>query len=353
MQTCPECGSTFEASARSCPGCQRLVHRDQLIALSQQAKAHAAAGETSEELAAWRQALDLLPVGSRQHGEVLQRVQALSNAVVGATDVLARDVSVSEGVATTTRDSPSEPKGWPAGLGAVGLVLWKLKFVLVFVLTKLKFLLLGLTKIKTLLSMLLTMGVYWTMWGWPFAVGFVLSIYVHEIGHVAALRRLGIKASAPMFIPGLGAFVRMHQYPATPAEDARVGLAGPIWGAGAAIATYFAFLASGWDLLAGVARAGAWVNLFNLLPIWQLDGGRAFKAMSKPERVMAAGVLLAAWFFSAETLLLILAIAAGARCFMGQAPQPGSRYALVAYSTLVILLSLMTLIHVPGLPRAQ
>ena len=79
------------------------------------------------------------------------------------------------------------------GVGAVGLMFWKVKALF-----------LGLTKGTTLLSMLLSLGVYWAMWGWKFALGLVLSIYVHEMGHVITLRRYGFKASAPMFIPGFG-----------------------------------------------------------------------------------------------------------------------------------------------------
>jgi Zn-dependent protease len=84
------------------------------------------------------------------------------------------------------------------------LFIWKFKVVLSFILTKGKLLLLGLTKGPTFLSMLLSVGVYWTAWGWRFAVGVVESIYVHAMGHVAMLRRFGIPATAPMFIPGFG-----------------------------------------------------------------------------------------------------------------------------------------------------
>ena len=74
-----------------------------------------------------------------------------------------------------------------------------------FLLTKGKLLLFGLSKGTTFLSMLAALGVYWTLWGWKFALGFVLSIYVHEMGHVAAMKRFGLAATAPMFIPGFGA----------------------------------------------------------------------------------------------------------------------------------------------------
>src|SRR5439155_20796972 len=156
------------------------------------------------------------------------------------------------------------------GVGAIGLLLWKLKALL-----------LGLTKGTTLFSMLLSLGVYWTAWGWKFALGLVLSIYVHEMGHVAALRRYGIRASAPMFIPGVGAVIRAQQSPANPIEDARVGLAGPIWGLGAALASLGLYLVTDWPICLAMARVGAWINLFNLLPLWPLDGGRGFQSLPR------------------------------------------------------------------------
>ena len=146
-------------------------------------------------------------------------------------------------------------------------------------LTKAKFLLLGLTKASTLFSMLLSMGVYWAAFGWPFAVGLVLSIYVHEMGHVYLLTRFGVKAEAPMFIPGLGAVIRLRQSFTDPRQDALVGLAGPIWGLGAAIWGPGPGTATGEPYFLAIARLGAWINLFNLIPIWQLDGGRAFRAL--------------------------------------------------------------------------
>src|SRR6185295_6272463 len=119
--------------------------------------------------------------------------------------------------------------------GAVGALLAKFKWVVLFLLGKGKILLAGLLKAPTFLSMALALGVYATAFGWKFALGLVVSIYVHEMGHVVWLRRYGIPATAPMFVPGLGAFVRLNQRPATVGEDARVGLAGPVWGAAAAI----------------------------------------------------------------------------------------------------------------------
>src|SRR5262249_21773650 len=157
-----------------------------------------------------------------------------------------------------------EPSKWAegasagaAGVGGLALLLWKFKFVAILALGKAKFLLLGLAKASTFFSMILSLGVYWAAWGWKFAVGLIVSIYIHEMGHVAALRGFGIKASAPMFIPGLGAVVRMQQMPGDPRQDARVGLAGPIWGLGAAIAAALSYLISAWPIWWAIARVGA------------------------------------------------------------------------------------------------
>src|SRR5262249_58708968 len=109
-------------------------------------------------------------------------------------------------------------------------------------LTKGKLLLLGLTKLSTLFTMMGSLGVYWNWYGWKFALGMVLLIYIHEIGHVYELRKFGIKASAPVFLPGFGAVVLLPERPATSAQQGRVGLAGPLWGMRAGCGTIAGYL---------------------------------------------------------------------------------------------------------------
>ena len=198
--------------------------------------------------------------------------------------------------------------------------------------------------------MLLSVGVYCTAFGWRFALGFVLSIYVHEMGHVFALTRYGIKAGAPLFIPGSGAFFWLKQVLTDPRQDARVGLAGPLWGLGAALAAYGASLAVDSPTLAAIARFGAWVNLFNLLPIWQLDGGRAFNALSRPDRWLAAAAIATAWALSGESLLILLLIAATFRAVSESPPARSDRGSLALYIFLLATLTALTLIPVrlPG-----
>jgi Zn-dependent protease len=303
--------------------------------LAEQAERAQAAGDPAGARDAWRRALDLLPRGSRQARAVSEKVATLNQQLP------TEPASVEEPKPSWAR------KGGP--LGVLGLLLWKLKFLLVAVLTKGKLLLLGLTKSTTLITMLLSMGVYWTAWGWRFALGFVLSIYIHEMGHVAALQRYGIKATAPMFIPGFGAVVRLNQYPASPAEDARVGLAGPLWGLGAAAFAYAVFLLTASPFWAAIARTGAMVNLFNLIPVWQLDGSRGYSALSTSQRWILTAGLACAWFATGQTLLLLIGGVAAFRAFGGKGASVPDNGALGQFLFLVVALAALAVVPVPGI----
>ena len=128
-------------------------------------------------------------------------------------------------------------------------------------------------------TMLVSIAAYSFVFGWPFAVGFVLLLLVHEMGHVIELRRQGIPASAPLFIPFLGAVVGMKQMPQNAWAEAKVALAGPILGTAGAAAVWVAAEAYDSELLRALAFTGFFLNLFNLLPIVPLDGGRAVAAL--------------------------------------------------------------------------
>jgi Zn-dependent protease len=316
-ERCRGCGIEVPPDFLACPACHALVHSVRLKELAAQAEAAEAAQDLAGALARWREALPLVPASSRQHEAIRGRLARLS-ARVDAGDS-----------AAPAGGAQGAHRGRWAGLGGgvatAALLLWKLKFLVVGLLSKGKLLLLGLTKASTLLSMGLALGAYWAAWGWRFAAGLVAMMYVHELGHVAALRRYGIPASAPMFVPGIGAFVRLGQRPARPGEDARIGLAGPIWGLAATGAAWAAARATGWPGLLAVAHTGAWLNLFNLLPAWQLDGGRAFVALGRAHRVVAAAALLVGWLVARDGLLLVLALVAAARALEQGAPRESDR----------------------------
>jgi Zn-dependent protease len=308
----------------SCPACRTLVHATRLKQLATAADSAAAAGDLTAAVTAWREALELLPQESRQYLAIEGKIAALGRAIDQSGSVPA---------------SPAPPeswlkRGWPI-LVAAGI----------FLFTKGKLLLVGLTKWKTLFSMLLFIGVYLQVWGWKFALGFVLGIYIHEMGHVAALRRYGIAASAPMFIPGLGAFVRLKQQITDVRQDARVGLAGPIWGLGAGLVAYLVGLAADSQIWFAIAQTTAFINLFNLIPFWQLDGGRGFHALTKQQRMVAALVIAGAWMLSQQGILILLLIMAVVQAFGRGADEPDNG-ALFTYAGLIIVLSWLSVIPV-------
>jgi Zn-dependent protease len=314
----------------SCPSCGWLRFSTGLKQLAAEAEEHERAGRFTEALTAWRSALDLLPPTSGQYATIAARIAELGR----------------HGPTKTEQHRPTWARS--AGLiGAVALFLWKFKVVIAFLLTKGKLLLLGFTKAGTLFSMVLSLGVYWQAFGWKWAFGVVASIYVHEMGHVAMLRHYGIPATAPMFLPGIGAVIRSRFYPQDVVAQARVGLAGPIWGLGAALFCYVIFVVTGLAAWGALAEIGAWINLFNLTPVWQLDGAHGFKALSRRQRWLAVGAIAAAWLISAKGLLILLLIFAVIAAFRHDAPDQPDRRTLLEYVVLIAALTALAMIPVP------
>ena len=179
---------------------------------------------------------------------------------------------------------------------------------------KLKGLLILLPKLKLLTtsgSMLVSVGAYALIWGWKFAVGFVLLLFIHELGHVIQLRREGIKASAPMFIPFLGALVAMKELPKDAAAEARVGLAGPVLGSIGALIPLGLYALTGSEFWAALAFTGFLLNLFNLLPVLPLDGGRAMAALSPWMWIVGFALLVAAAIAFPNPIMLIILMLGG------------------------------------------
>ena len=255
----------------------------------------------------------------------------------------------------TPAGEASSSKRWSGGAvsglaATLALAAWKFKFLAVLLLTKGKILLLGLTKASTFLSMFVSIGVYWTVFGGWFAAGLVLSIYVHEMGHVVALARYGIHAGAPLFVPGLGAFIRLRQELTDPKQDARVGLAGPFWGLAAALACLAAYVVTRLPVLAALAQFGAIINLFNLLPIWHLDGGRAFRSLNRSQRWLAVAAIAAAWAVTDEGLLVLLLLGGIARTVTDKPSDKPDGAVAGQYAFLVWILAALTRLPVrlPG-----
>jgi Zn-dependent protease len=335
--TCSSCGAEISPGLLACPGCHRLAHAAELAVLAQQASAAQQAGDISQSLGFWRAALELLPPETNQFAVIQLQIEQLGRQL---------DTRGIPSPAPKSSTGPSWAGKAAAGAGFVGMLLWKLKVVVLLVATKGKLLLLGLTKTSTFLSMFASFAVYWTAWGWPFALGLVLSIYIHEMGHVDMLRRYGFKATAPMFIPGVGALIRLRQHPSNPSEDARIGLAGPLWGMGAALACYLIYLATGAAVWAAIAHLGAFINIFNLIPIGSLDGGRGFHALSRNQALLITVALGIAWFLSSEPMILLVAIVALYRSVTKAKDAQPDRVAFAMF--LFLIASLSSLVCVRG-----
>lgn len=188
-----------------------------------------------------------------------------------------------------------------------------LAFPLVFLLGKTKWLLviLKFTKLSTLLTMLVAVWAYAQLWGAPFALGFVLLIYIHELGHMLMMQKMGIKAGAPLFIPFVGAVIAMKELPKNAWVESLVGLGGPLLGTvGAALSLGIAVYTQS-HLWFALASTGFMINLFNMLPVSPLDGGRITGVISRWFWLpgFALGGLI---FFKTHSPILFLILLIGA-----------------------------------------
>jgi Zn-dependent protease len=181
-------------------------------------------------------------------------------------------------------------------------------------LAKFKSVILLLPKLKVLSTagtMLVSIAAYAWLWGFPFAVGFVVLLFVHEIGHVIQLRREGIKASAPMFIPFLGAVIAARSLGENALAEARVGLAGPILGSIGSALCIVIWHATGNDIWRALAFTGFFLNLFNLLPVVPLDGGRAMAAMAPAMWFVGFAALIPLVFIFPNPIILLIVLIGG------------------------------------------
>ena len=179
---------------------------------------------------------------------------------------------------------------------------------------KLKFVFLAIAKLKfagSAISGVVSIGAYALIFGLPFAVLFVVLLFVHEMGHVLALRREGIKATAPMFIPFLGAVVGMKELPKDAWVEAKVALAGPILGGIGAAFVLALGVGLDSDLLRAAAYTGFFLNLFNLLPITPLDGGRAAAAIHPAFWLVGIAGIAALLLLRPNLILILIAVIGG------------------------------------------
>jgi Zn-dependent protease/ribosomal protein S27AE len=320
-QECPRCKSVLAPAALACGVCHALVHSTLLEQLSASARLHEQSREYAEARSDWLKALALLPADSSQAEWIdgnLKRLETLAGAV-----------SATDRHAWAKRFGPFAP--------------------LIILLANSKFLL-ALFKLKFLLSLGAFVAFYWALYGVRFGVGFAILISVHEMGHFIEIKRRGLPAEMPVFLPGLGAYVRWTALGVSTQTRAYVSLAGPAAGCLGAAVCALLWTKTGDAFWIGLASLSAMLNVLNLIPIWVLDGSQAIIALNKTERIVLSGaaVLLAAYF--SQPLFLLVAAGAAYRLFTKDIPQAPSHGAIAYY--LIVLLVLGYLITLAPSPAA-
>lgn len=239
-----------------------------------------------------------------------------------------------------TRSRSSVLARWgPIGVAAAFL-LGKGKFLL----AAFKFASLG-----TFLSMLVTVWAYAQFWGFAFALGFVLLIFVHEAGHALVMRRQGIPAGAPVFIPFVGAVIAMKEMPRNAYVESVVAIGGPALGTAGAVVCLLVGWATGSHYWYALASTGFLINLFNMIPVSPLDGGRIVGVISR--WIWAAGyaVGIAALVVTRSPILfliLLLGLLGLGRALRGyrpgyyDVPVPARRMVGLAYFGLLAVMVL-------------
>ncbi|HEY1936867.1 MAG TPA: site-2 protease family protein [Candidatus Angelobacter sp.] len=314
MQNCPRCAREIPPGALECPQCRTLVHGDQMEQLAAKARSLEACGDLQNARERWLACLPLLPAQSAQAVWIRDHLRELESGAYPQQSAQA--------------GSSSTPQ-WAKRLGPLGPIL------------------LALLKFKSLLSFVAFFSVYWSLWGPAFGIGFAVMILIHEMGHFIDIKRRGLPADMPMFLPGLGAYVKWNALGVPLETRAAISLAGPLAGWFASGVCALLWFHNGYGLWAALARSGAWLNALNLIPLWIFDGSRAADALSKVERAVALAVSAALGYALSDWVFALVAVGMGVRLFTRDAP-PEHSNATAAYFVAVLTALAMILWLVPG-----
>ncbi len=203
--------------------------------------------------------------------------------------------------------APEPEPAWKKALGplaVVGALIAKFGKVAFIALKGAKFL-------TTSLSMLVSIAAYTFIFGLPFAIGFVALLFVHEMGHYIQLRREGVQPGRMIFVPLLGAVISARSFGGSALAEARVGLAGPILGSLGALAVALAGHFADSEMLKALAFTGFFLNLFNLLPVVPLDGGRAMAALAPWMWFVGLGAVVTIVFVWPNPIMILIALFGG------------------------------------------
>jgi Zn-dependent protease len=265
-----------------------------LTTLASQARDLEGERELAQARELWHRSLALLPPDSKQAEWVRERLQALEAAL----------------------PLPSGAKSdhpWARRLGPLAPI--------AIVLAKSKGLLFAIFKLKFLLSFFSFIGIYVLLFGWRYGAGIAVCVLIHEMGHFVDIKRRGLPAEMPVFLPGFGAYVRWNALGVTQRQIAEISLAGPLAGWMAAAGCYWLYITTHDPVWAALARTGAWLNIINLVPVWTLDGSQAMRALGMVERMGVLAVALALWSYTGEFVFFFVVLGVGWRLFTKDRPE--------------------------------
>ena len=299
------------------------MHADELTRIKTEATTLEEAGEFRLARDMWLKALELLPPEARQTEWVRKHAEGLA---------LENQASSSGG----------KTHEWARKFGPLAPI--------VIVLAKGKSLF-AIFKLKFLFSFAAFLWFYVILYGGYFGMGFAGLILIHEMGHFIDVKRRGLSADMPIFLPGLGAYVKWKAI-GVPAETrAFVSLAGPLAGWIASAACVLIWWKTGNGLWAALARASAWLNVLNLIPVWILDGGQAISAMNKAERISLVTMGVALSLLLSEGVFFLVGAGACYRLFTHDFPAQPSRRVTAYYLGVLVLLAFV-MWTLPAVPTA-
>ncbi|HZS25840.1 MAG TPA: site-2 protease family protein [Candidatus Angelobacter sp.] len=321
---CARCGLPLAYGALECPQCFTLVHADQM----EQLAAHARVLESHNDLQAarerWLACLPLLPPQSKQAVWIRDHVRELETSVAPQSKKPA---------------TAAKPK-WAKWLGPLAPIA-------IFI-AKFKAFFLAIFKLKFLFSFAAFIGLYWAKWGPKFGIGFAVLILIHEMGHFIDVKRRGLPADMPVFLPGLGAYVRWKALNVSLETRAAVSLAGPFAGLLSSAACWLIWRQTGDGIWGALAATGAWLNIINLTPIWILDGGSAAYALSKIQRGTILVISAVLGYALHDVVFWIVSAGLAWRLFTHDEPEEPSNF-ITAYFVAVLVGLAIVVWQVPNL----
>ncbi len=321
IHNCPSCSHWLPEGTLACPDCQTLTYGVHLSEIARSAQGLEQEQKWVEARERWASALGWLPDETTQAASVRQHIAQIDARLKAAEDQKAR---------WTKRLGPFAP---------IALFLLKIKSLL-FLVFKLKF----------LLGFLGFFAIYWAIYNWKFAAGFMTCLLIHEMGHFVAVRRRGLKAELPVFHM-MGAYVRWYGQGVSLEDLASISLAGPMYGLLAAFACYGFFVATHAPIFMVLVYVGAWINFLNLFPLLGLDGAQATFALSRLQRGLIAATCMVLFglsitngdLFGPSTLWIFLIVGLGMawRCFTNDQPEKPSTKIFLYFQALVLVLGVI------------